>query len=225
MSNEIRVIEHWGSDQAIVEAARMSTNKGFLGWGTPEVPGDEKLLSFLYRNKHMSPFEFAGMTVEVTCPIFVAREWQRHRTMSFNEHSSRYAPLPNDHELPTVERMVEGSRSTANKQAANTTGDFLHGKDAASWLEDLEALVDFSEEVYQRGLDLGIPKEVSRYAHLVNRMTRMRVTANLRNWLQFLTLRLDRSAQLEIRLYAQEVDKCLEILFPRTMALFHQTEA
>ena len=218
----VKVIEHWGSDQAIIESARMSTAKGFLGWGTPEAPGDEKLLAYLYKNKHMSPFEFGGMVVEVTCPIFVAREWQRHRTFSYNEHSSRYEPLPNEHEVPTIERMIGGSGSTTNKQAANNTGSLLSRSDAEYWRSELLSLMDYSEEVYQRGLALGVPKEVARYAQLVNRMTKMRVTANLRNWLQFLTLRLDKSAQLEIRLYAQEVSKCLEILFPKTMTLFNQ---
>jgi flavin-dependent thymidylate synthase len=73
-------IESWGSDERIVEAARMSTNKGFLGWGSEGAPGDEKLLRFLYENAHHTPFEMAGMTIEVQAPIMVFREWHRHRT-------------------------------------------------------------------------------------------------------------------------------------------------
>ena len=78
----IELIDMWGSDQSIVEAARMSTNKEFKGWGTPENPGDEKLLAFLWRNNHATPFEMAGAQIEVKAPIFVFREWHRHRTQS-----------------------------------------------------------------------------------------------------------------------------------------------
>src|ERR1041385_5991189 len=90
----IQLIETWGSDERIVEAARISTNKGFLGWGTTEAPGDEKLLRYLYEHKHATPFEMAGMIVEVQAPIFVFREWHRHRTQSYNELSARYTLLP-----------------------------------------------------------------------------------------------------------------------------------
>jgi len=76
----IKLVESWGSDERIIEAARMSTEKGFLGWGTPEKPGDEKLLGYLYKNKHMTPFEMSGWIIEVQAPIFVFREWHRHRT-------------------------------------------------------------------------------------------------------------------------------------------------
>jgi len=102
MNTRIEILDHgyiqqvdaWGSDEAIIEAARMSTGKGFLGWGSAERPGDEKLLRFLYENKHATPFEMAGLTIEVQAPIFVFREWHRHRTQSYNEMSARYAPLP-----------------------------------------------------------------------------------------------------------------------------------
>ena len=76
----IGLVERYGSDESIIEAARMSTNKGFLGWGDADKPGDEKLLSYLYSNKHATPFEFAGAIIEVQAPIMVFREWHRHRT-------------------------------------------------------------------------------------------------------------------------------------------------
>jgi flavin-dependent thymidylate synthase len=76
----VKLIETWGSDERVIEAARMSTGKGFLGWGTPEQPGDEKLLAYLYNNSHYTPFEMAGMIIEVKAPILVYREWHRHRT-------------------------------------------------------------------------------------------------------------------------------------------------
>ena len=73
----LKLIEHWGSDERIIESARMSTNKGFLGWGTGDKPGDEKLLRYLYEHKHMTPFEMAGLIIEVKAPIMVFREWHR----------------------------------------------------------------------------------------------------------------------------------------------------
>jgi hypothetical protein len=91
----IELIETWGSDERIIESARMSTNKGFKQWGTPEQPGDEKLLAFLYNNKHMSPFEMAGMTVEVCAPLFVFREWHRHRTQCLAPDTEVHFQSPN----------------------------------------------------------------------------------------------------------------------------------
>ena len=87
------VVEVWGADEQIIEAARMSTNKGFQGWGHPAEPGDERLLAYLWKHKHHSPFEMAGLTVEVKAPLMVFREWHRHRTFSYNEMSGRYTQM------------------------------------------------------------------------------------------------------------------------------------
>src|ERR1044071_9645751 len=84
-SGYVELVEVWGSDERIIESARMSTDKGFNGWGTDEKPGDEKLLRYLYEHKHMTPFEMGGMIIEVQAPIFIFREWHRHRTQSYNE--------------------------------------------------------------------------------------------------------------------------------------------
>lgn len=129
----VKHIESWGSDQSIIEAARMSTDKGFLGWepivcekcgglgddnvtykfhsctacnGTGRIGGDEKLLRYLYENKHHTPFEMAGLIIEVQAPIFVFREWHRHRTQSYNEMRARYVPLPDVNYIPTIERLM-----------------------------------------------------------------------------------------------------------------------
>lgn len=115
----IELIESWGSDERIIEAARMSTGKGFNGWGTPGAPGDEKLLAYLYNHKHMTPFEMAGVVIEVKAPIFVFREWHRHRTQSYNEMSARYIPLPDENYIPTIERvMMSGGTNSRHKAKA-----------------------------------------------------------------------------------------------------------
>lgn len=217
----LKIVESYGSDDRIIEAARMSTNKGFLGWGDADKPGDENLLRYLYENKHSTPFEMAGMIIEVQAPIFVFREWHRHRTQSYNEMSARYTPLPDLNYLPTADRclVVNG----ANKQANSIKGanDLTH-EDVLYWLGELEAVYVHAEQVYQSGLKRGIPKELARLPLPVARYSRMRAHANLRNWLAFLTLRQDTKAQYEIRVYAEAMHDLLTAKFPRTMQLFDE---
>lgn len=244
----VKLITHWGSDEDIIEAARMSTGKGFQGWGPVDVgrclacewrpeserktchtchgtdrttkPGDEKLLKFLWQNKHASPFEFAGLTVEVQAPLMVLREWQRHRTQSFSEMSARYAPLPDDNYVPTAERCL--LKQDGNKQAGALAGsEQITQQGAEQWLQQLNNCFAEIERVYAEGLRIGVPKEVARLAVPVARYSRMRATANLRNWLAFLTLRSDhgaegRHAQYEIRQFANVVADLVREKFPRT---------
>lgn len=213
----VALVEHWGSDEKIIEAARMSTDKGFNGWGTEEKPGDEKLLAYLYNHKHMTPFEMAGMVIEVKAPIFVFREWHRHRTASYNEMSARYIPLPDENYVPSIERLMMGGG--ANKQA-QSTGAALTREEADIWRSQLELAYSNAQIVYSTGLRAGIPKELARLPVPVARYSRMRASANLRNWLAFLTLRMDENAQWEIREYAKIVGILIQQKFPRTWKLF-----
>lgn len=228
----------WGSDETIIEAARMSTDKGFLGWGpvhsmacrTEEVgesgprpcscdpkPGDEKLLKYLYEHKHMTPFEMCGLTVEVQAPIFVFREWHRHRTQSYNELSARYTALPDLYYIPSVDRLMAGKQSAKNKQSSEE-GFAL--AEAERIRMQIRLCTDNSREVYDSLLAQGVSRELARLVIPVNQYSRMRASANLRNWLAFLTLRMDEGAQWEIRQYANVMHELLSILFPRTLALF-----
>lgn len=418
----IKIIESWGSDERIIETARMSTGKGFLGWGprchcgqTPEdkqlvchngephdyaTPGDEKLLRFLWENKHATPFEMAGAVVEVKAPIMVFREWHRHRTQcahpdtlvhfdapksrenrrfvykmriehiwrkwqpttranrperqtnalfqrsriqamqlrcldeeakefghtsivdivrgepkemvristtsgrsvalsfnhrvltsagwmhladalkqgalltlegttrgkaqrlvpvleeiaevtklgmiptydlavdgpwhnfvadgfvvhnSYNEMSARYTPLPNENYIPTVNRLLMNNRT--NKQAGTVPGACeLTQRDAEYYRSALGALYDVYEKFYQSSLTRGVPKELARLHIPVGRYSKMRASANLRNWLAFLDLRMAPNAQWEICQYANALAKSLRELFPRTMKLFDEQE-
>lgn len=240
----IRLIESWGSDERIIEAARMSTNKGFQGWGpkckncemvfsngqTPEndpyctdstsheiTAGDEKLLAYLYNHKHATPFEMAGLIIEVQAPIFVFREWHRHRTQSYNEMSARYTPLPDLNYLPSEERLLQDGGK--NKQATST-GAILDSDGADRFRACLIRSYDESQRLYTDALQRGVPKELARLVLPVARYSKMRASANLRNWLAFLTLRMDKSAQFEIRQYANVIGSLISQLFPRTWALF-----
>ncbi len=212
----VELVEHWGSDERFIEAARMSTNNGFKGWGDAETPGDERLLGYLYRNKHFTPFEMGGMVIEVKAPIFVVRQWMRHRTQSHNEMSARYTELPNEDYVPTVERlMMTGGK---NKQAGGRVVLSLDG--ASGFRHCLKYSSEVQQIEYEEALKSGVPRELARLLLPVSRYTRMRASANLRNWLSFLALRLDEHAQWEIRQYAEAVYSLVKEKFPRTSALF-----
>lgn len=241
----VKFIESFGSDERIIEAARMSTDKGFLGWdpgpcdcvgisgttshwdpdcltcdGTGNLAGDAKLLKYLYEHKHSTPFEFAGLIIEIQLPIFAAREWQRHRTQGYNEMSARYGPLPDMNYIPTLERLMMNAGGS-NKQAGTVKGaSDLAEHNASMFRRDLEALYVRQEEFYQKSLAVGIPKELARVDLPVGRYTKMRAVANLRNWLGFLTLRQAPDAQWEIRQYADAVASLIKQEFPRTYELY-----
>jgi len=216
----IDLLETWGSDRAIVEAARMSTDKGFLGWGTEEKPGDEKLLAYLWKNRHTTPFEQSGATFEVQAPIFVFREWHRHRTQSYNEFSARYSVMPNIHWYPSVDRIKRSA--SANKQAQGVVPLVDSEVILNKWIDRGIELQQLVYDHYEQGLSLGIPKEIARFNTPVARYSKMRASANLLNWLRFLGLRNDPHAQEEIRVYAAEMEVLLIEKFPRAIALFKE---
>ncbi len=216
----VEIVESWGSDERVIESARMSTGGGFVSWepyeGHPK--GDSGLLAYLWRNGHVTPFEMCGFSIEVRAPIFVFREWMRHRTQSYSEASARYAPLPALDYVPTADRCMRKSNLT--KQAAGL-GDFqLLAGDAEDWLIALRDWQETGEALYQRGLKTGIPKELARLAMSVGRYSTMRASANLRNWLAYLKLRQDESAQFEIRQYANAIADIVSENFPRTYELY-----
>lgn len=216
----LELIEHWGSDERIIEAARMSTDKGFLGWGTAEKPGDEKLLRYLWEHKHATPFEMAGAVIQVQAPIFVFREWHRHRTQSYNEMSARYVPLPDVNYIPSVERLLQ--LGGGNRQAGGTGKQQLDEESAKRFRLWLANNYGNTQSLYTAALDSGVPKELARLCLPVARYSKMRACANLRNWLAFLTLRMAPNAQWEIRQYANALHDVLAELFPRTLALFDE---
>lgn len=231
----VEFIEAWGTGKGgldglcytnndyevgIVESARMSTAGTFRDWNE-----DEKLISTLFNHQanQSTPFEAAGMTIEVNAPIFVFREWHRHRTQSYNEASGRYIQLEPVHYRPDAENVLERAKKAAtskNKQAGSVAPP-PDERLVTEWLFALEEAYGAAEAFYKYGLAIGIPKELARIAMPVGHYSRMRATANLRNWLGFLTLRLDSRAQWEIRQYAEAVAKIVEQHFPRTWSLFN----
>jgi thymidylate synthase (FAD) len=199
----------------IIEAARQSTQGSFRGWEE-----DAKLLAFLYTNQHNTPFEFAGFTIEIMAPISVFREWHRHRTQSYNEMSARYAPLPDLCYVPTLERIEQVNQAGRNKQAAGVAELLPHN--VAYAREIIFRSCQRARQDYEELLSLGVAKELARGVLPVFQYSKQRATANLRNWLAFLTLRCDPRAQWEIRQFADAVGKIIEETFPQTYNLWFE---
>lgn len=247
----VTLVESWGSDERIIEAARMSTDKGFQGWGPvafctkckgtnvkrdreQEHPGvgacsdcgdtyiddrsgDEKLLRYLWEHRHATPFEMAGLTIEVQAPIFVFREWHRHRTQSYNELSARYTELPDLFYVPSLDRIMASKQSATNKQGSEVG---ITAGEASDYAHRIEQAYRKSRETYEQLIRYGVAREVARVVIPVAQYSRMRASANLRNWLAFLTLRMAPNAQWEIRQYANAVGDAIAATFPRTWELF-----
>lgn len=218
----VRFIEPWGLGEAgiaeagIIEAARQSTQGSFRGWEK-----DEKLLRFLYEHKHSSPFEFAGMVIEVQAPIMVFREWHRHRTQSYNEMSGRYTALPDLYYIPSIDRIRTGRQSSINKQGSLDYEGYTT-EEAQLFQNQMSIVSGVARKVYEDLLGAGLAKELARLILPVNQYSRMRACANLRNWLAFLTLRMAPEAQFEIRQYANALAEIVKENFPRTYALFEE---
>lgn len=230
-------------ERGIIEAARQSTQGSFRGWEGAECdcvpsgvavehlpecaskknPGDKRLLAHLYENDHNTPFEFAGMVIEVQAPIFVFREWQRHRTQSYNEMSARYAPLPNLYYRTNIDHLFGRAlkaRDEKNKQAGSVVSGPIDRRELQAWLDFDNKLEDLFEDHYQCGLRIGVPKELARKKMPVDHYSRMRAQANLRNWLAFLTLRCDSKVQWETQQFALAVQTLIDQHFPRTWSLW-----
>jgi thymidylate synthase (FAD) len=206
------------AERGIVEAARQSTQGAFRGWEQ-----DSKLLKYLYENRHETPFEFAGMVIEVQAPIFVFREWHRHRTQSYNEMSARYASLPDLYYSPDPGSIELRLDQQKNKQSSSVGAVRPTPAEIDDWIEEVSQLYQQAEHAYQNALAEGIPKELARLVMPVGHYSRMRASANLRNWLAFLTLRTDPKAQWEIQQFAGAVAEIVKEQFPHTYALWAES--
>jgi thymidylate synthase (FAD) len=198
----VKLVDHMGSDLSIVRAARVSYD---AAWRAGDDQGsDERLINYLWSHRHTTPFEAVTFTFEVHAPIFVFRQWHRHRTWSFNELSARYRELTAEFYVPDA--MQIGSQSTNNKQ-----GRTLDATDRLTEVELYESSCRDAFDVYRGLLEFGWPRELARSVLPVSTYSTMFATVNLLNFLKFLTLRCDAHAQYEIRVYA---DAMLELIKP-----------
>lgn len=211
----VKYIDHMGSDESVIEAARMSTGKGFLGWEK-----DAQLLKYLYENRHMTPFECGGeLQIEVQAPIFIFRQWHRHRTQSYNEMSARYTKMPDLHYLPDSKRLTKQNK--INKQGS--TNELLPEETRKKFIIKMKSQQDDVYSFYEQSVKKDkLAKEIARLNCPVSRYSRMRAKTDLRNWLHFLGLRMDEHAQWEIREYANAVAEIVKEIWPRTFELFEE---
>lgn len=207
----VRLVDSMGNDLSVVRAARVSYN---AAWRAGEDQGsDSRLINYLWCHHHTTPFEAVSFTFEIKAPIFVFRQWHRHRTWSYNELSARYRELPEEFYVPKPEQV--GFQSKENKQG-RTTGDQV-GDFVAMRRRECEAVQIACQQafnVYRDLLDKGWPRELARSVLPVATYSHMFATVNLLNLLKFLTLRCDAHAQYEIRVYADAMRDLARLVAP-----------
>jgi len=206
------LVDYMGNDAAIVQAARVS-----YGRGTKTVRDDRGLVRYLMRHRHTTPFEMVEYKFLVRLPIFVARQWVRHRASSLNEYSARYSVVPDEYEVPLPEEVRH--QSTRNRQGR---GDALPAEVVERFRSDLDSLSKEAYDAYTRALDAGVARETARLLLPVAFYTQWYWKINLHNLLHFLSLRLDPHAQEEIRLYAAEVAKLARVVCPVAFEAFEE---
>ncbi|WP_265043527.1 FAD-dependent thymidylate synthase [Wolbachia endosymbiont (group A) of Scambus nigricans] len=189
----IRVVDYMGSDSAIVQAARVSYGKG-----TKQISQDEALIKYLMRHHHTTPFEMCEIKFHVKLPIFVARQWIRHRTANVNEYSARYSILDNEFYTPKPEQVAK--QSDNNKQGSGEAFDPDTSKEIIDSLTNDSNLV-YSH--YEKFIEQGLAREIARTNLMLNYYTQFYWKIDLHNLLHFLKLRADKHAQYEIRVYAE----------------------
>lgn len=205
----VRLVDSMGSDLSIVRAARVSYD---AAWRAGEDEGsDAKLLNFLWRNRHTTPFEVVTFTFEIYAPIFVFRQWHRHRTWTFNELSARYRPLPEVYYLPDTAKV--GRQATKNKQGREESET-----DRTNDVARIDAHCKRAFYEYGRLLEAGWPRELARIVLPMNTYSHMFATVDLLNLLKFLTLRCDAHAQYEIRVYADAMRELVRPIAPICVA-------
>ena len=218
----IRVVDYMGNDSSIVQAARVSYGKG-----TKKVSTDSGLIKYLMRHWHSTPFEMCEIKYHVKLPIFIARQWIRHRTANVNEYSARYSILDKEFYLPSEENLAAQSKS--NRQGR---GDVIEGEQAKKVLNllktDAERTYNNYEEMLNERYDgsvieenkIGLARELARMNLTLNTYTQWYWKTDLLNLMNFLRLRADSHAQYEIRAYADVMLDTLKKWVPITYDAF-----
>jgi thymidylate synthase (FAD) len=209
----VRLVEYMGNDLSIVRAARVSYD---AAWRAGEDAGsDQKLIHYLWRNQHTTPFEAVEFQFEVKAPIFVLRQWHRHRTWTYNELSARYRELPEEYYVPEPE--VIGAQSKDNKQMRVMDET---SRDEVSASIDSACKVSF--QAYRQLLEKGVPRELARSVLPVATYSHMFAKVNLKNLFHFLSLRSHEHAQYEIRVYAQAMHQLIKPVVPVACAAWER---
>ena len=218
----VRVIDYMGDDAAVVQAARVSYGKG-----TKKVSDDAGLINYLLRHRHTTPFEMCEIKYHIKLPIFIARQWIRHRTANVNEYSARYSVLDREFYIPAEDQLA--AQSSSNRQGR---GDLLRGAEAQNVMqllrEDAETTYDHYVEMLNEDENgnvidesrEGLARELARMNLTLNTYTQWYWKVDLHNLLHFLSLRADTHAQYEIRVYADAMLETVKRWCPVTFQAF-----
>lgn len=212
----VALIEHMGSDLSVVRAARVKPEDAWRDPdpADPKAPHDARLIAFMRRNRHNTPFEKVCFTFWVKAPIFVYRQWHRHRTWSFNEQSARYMAMDGEFYIP--EAALIGSQSTGNHQGRTLDADLIARRSVEIGIVEDSCARAYVN--YQTLLAAGWPRELARAVLPVSLYSQMEATVDLHNLLGFLTLRADPHAQHEIRVYAEALLELIRPIVPHCVA-------
>lgn len=221
----VRLVDSMGSDLSIARNARVSYD---AEWRAGEDEGsDARLINYLYKNHHNTPFEAVTFTFDVKAPIFVFRQWHRHRTQSFNELSARYRELPAEFYVP--EAHLIGKQNKDNKQMRDPmTREEFEALPMADQIQVgliQQAIQDQNVEsfdTYKALIEMGTPRELARSVLPVGTYSHMFATVNLHNLFRFLAERLHPHAQYEIRVYAEAMLELIEPIVPVAVAAFRK---
>ena len=212
----VRVIDYMGNDTSIVQAARVS-----YGEGTKKSRDDKSLIFYLMRHWHSTPFEMCEVKLHVKLPVFVARQWIRHRTANVNEYSARYSILDNEFYIPKSENLA--SQSSSNNQGR---GDVLEGEEATKVIQILKSDSLRSYKSYEKMLSKenkkGLARELARMNLPTNIYTQWYWKTDLHNLFNFIRLRNDLHAQYEIRVYAEKIAELVKKWVPFAFEAFEQ---
>ncbi len=208
----VALVDYMGDDAAIVQAARVS-----YGAGTKTMRDDRGLIRYLMRHRHTTPFEMVELKFLVRLPIFVARQFVRHRTSSLNEASARYSVMTDEYEVPVPDEVRR--QSQVNRQGR---GDALPPEIVEQFRSDLDRISKDAYRAYQQALGAGVARETARLVLPVAYYTQWYWKTNLWNLFHFLSLRLDPHAQEEIRLYAAEMAEIARAVCPIAFEAFEE---
>lgn len=213
-SGFVRLVDYMGDDLSIVRSARVSYD---ADWREGDEQKDAKLIAYLMKNKHTSPFESVVFTFEVKAPIFVFRQWHRHRTWSYNEISARYTELDEGFYIPELDQIT--TQHTSNKQM-RTGEQNPFAVDIQKWIkiQNESAFLMYKDLIVR-----GCPRELARSVLPVGAYSRMFATVDLHNLFHFLRLRLHEHSQYEIRVYAEAMLQLIEPIVPVAVREFKNT--
>jgi thymidylate synthase (FAD) len=207
---KVALVDHMGTDHSIVEAARTSYGKG-----TRTTREDAGLIRYLMRHQHTTPFEMVDFKFYIKCPIFVARQWLRHRTASVNEYSGRYSEMSSDFYHPQVfKRQDTVNRQGSADELDDDTTQFAHGS--------VYRATDEAYRAYRALLQFGVSRETARIVLPVSNYTEFFWKMNLHNLFHFLQLRMDGHAQWETRQYANAIAELVKPIVPLAWQAFEE---